>query len=168
MIVCTRTYVARVRFGIRVRVRDSGIFEKGGYRCSGTRQLKNYYLYFLYIFTIKIFLKNTLLCLDSPKKKKKNKASFGFFGRFRPISAVLAGGRYDPIWTIWPNFGRISPVWHESSRVGANQAESARIREKKKKTQMRTNAWATASDSASCVGPRLTRVRHLWCHVRAF
>ena len=36
------TYVARVRFGIRVRVRDSAIFEKGGCGCGGTRRLKNY------------------------------------------------------------------------------------------------------------------------------
>ena len=35
-------YVARVRFGIRVRVRDSAIFEKGRYKCGGTRRLKNY------------------------------------------------------------------------------------------------------------------------------
>ena len=39
------------------------------------RQLKNYlkyfYLYFLYIFTIKIFLKNTLLCLDSQNKERR-------------------------------------------------------------------------------------------------
>ena len=39
-------YVARVRFGIwvrvRVRVRDSVIFEKGGCGCGGTRRLKNY------------------------------------------------------------------------------------------------------------------------------
>ena len=36
------TYVAWVRFGIRVRVRDSAIFEKGGCGCGGTRRLKNY------------------------------------------------------------------------------------------------------------------------------
>ena len=46
-------YVARVRFGIqvrvRVRVRDSAIFEKGGCRCGGTRRLKNI---FIYIFNI--------------------------------------------------------------------------------------------------------------------
>ena len=37
-------YVAQVRFGIRVRVRvrDSAIFEKGGCGCGGTRRLKNY------------------------------------------------------------------------------------------------------------------------------
>ena len=38
------SYEARVRFGIRVRVRDSAIFEKGGCGCGcgRTRQLKNY------------------------------------------------------------------------------------------------------------------------------
>ena len=46
------------------------------------------------------------------------------FGRFQPVSAVLAVGRYDPIRS---DFGRISPVQreskpirHESSRIGVN------------------------------------------------
>ena len=90
------------------------------------------------------------------------------FGRFRPISAdfrpvsavsvVSAAGRYVPIWPIRPDFGRISPIRreskpirHESSRIGANRAESARIREKKK-TQTRSDVRATASDAASRVG----------------
>ena len=72
------------------------------------------------------------------------------FGRFRPVpavfrpisavSAISAAGRYNPIWPIRPDFGRISPIRreskpirHESSRIGANRAESALIREKKKK-----------------------------------
>ena len=67
------------------------------------------------------------------------------FGRFRPVSAGKYG-RFRPFpacfgrQLIRPDFGRISPVrrelkpiWHESSRIGANRAESARIREKKKK-----------------------------------
>ena len=106
------------------------------------------------------------------------KADFGRFrpvpAVFRPISAVSAAGRYDPIWPIRPDFGRISLIWreskpirHESSRIGANRVESARIREKKKKSQMRSDARATALDAASCVAPRRTRVRHLWCRVRA-
>ena len=89
------------------------------------------------------------------------KADFGHFRRvsavFRHVSAVSAAGRYDPIWPIRPDFGRISPVWHESklirhesSRIGANRAESARIREKKKKkTQTRVDAQATASDAGA-------------------
>ena len=36
------------------------------------RRLKNYQnFFFLYIFTIKIFLKNTLLCLDSQNKERR-------------------------------------------------------------------------------------------------
>ena len=159
---------------MRVRVRRDLAIKK---------LLKIFLFNFLYIFTIKIFLKNTLLCLDSQKKKKKKKkASFGFsghfqgrfhpfpasFGRFRPVSAISAAGQYDPIWPIRPDFGRISPVrrkskpiWHESSRIGANRAASARIEphrresEKKKKTQTRTDAWATASNaSAAPLVPR--------------
>ena len=33
--------------------------------------LKYFYLYFLYIFAIKIFLKNTLLCLDLQNKERR-------------------------------------------------------------------------------------------------
>ena len=96
-------YVARVRFGIRVRVQDSAIFEKSGCGCSGTRRLKNYlkyfYLYFLYIFTIKIFLKNTYYALIH-KKRKKN-ASFSFSGhiqgRFLPFPACFGSIGHRPI-----------------------------------------------------------------------
>ena len=76
--------------------------------------------------------RNTLLCLGGE--------NFGFSsqiqGRFRPVSAVSVVGRYDPIWSIQPDFGRNSsvwreskPIWHESSQVGMNP------RKKKKKTQ---------------------------------
>ena len=105
-------------------------------------------------------------------KKRKKKASFGFSGhiqgRFRPflacfshfwpISAESAVGRYDLLWPIRPNFGRISPVrweskpiWHESSQVDTNRAELARIwdKQKKKKMQTRTNAQASASDAGA-------------------
>ena len=88
------------------------------------------------------------------------KADFGRFrpvpAVFRPVPAVSAAGQYDPIWSIRPDFGRISPIrreskpiWHESSRIGANRAESARIREKKKKSQTRSDARATASDAGA-------------------
>ena len=92
------------------------------------------------------------------------KADFGRFRSisavFRPISAVSAAGRYDPIWPIRLDFGRISPVrreskpiQHELSRIGTNRAESVWIREKKKKkTQMRSDTRATTSDAASLVG----------------
>ena len=143
---------------VRVR-RDSAI----------KKLLKIFLFNFLYIFTIKIFLKNTLLCLDSQKKKKK-KASFGFSGhiqgQFRPFPAsfsrfrhVLAASRYDPIWPNQPgstrieaDSARIEPHRHESSRISANWAESARIWEKKKKTQTLTDARATTLDAASHVG----------------
>ena len=139
-------YEARVRFGTRVRVRDSAIFEKVECGCGGTRRLKNYlkyfYLYFLYIFTIKIFLKNTLLCLDSQNKERRQEPPLrlefrlfqqvsrpisAYFGHFRPVSTILVAGRYDSIWPKRPDSGRISPVWRESkpirresSRVGTN------------------------------------------------
>ena len=146
-------YEARVRFGTRVRVRvqvrDSAIFKKEGCGCNGTRRLNKYYKYFylcfLYIFTIKIFLKNTLLCPDSQNKERRRQETplrsefqlfqqlsrpiSAFFGCFPPVSALSFAGRYDPIWPIRPDFGQISPVQHESSRVNANP------RKKKKKNQ---------------------------------
>ena len=78
---------------------------------------------------------------------------------FRPVSAVStvsAAGRYDSIWPIRLYFGQISsvrrrlkPIRHELSRIGANRAESAQIREKKKK-----NADAVRQ-AGNCVGRRV-------------
>ena len=77
------------------------------------------------------------------------KADFGLFRRisavFWPVSAISAAGRYDPIWPIRLDFGRIrlvrhelkpirhesKPIRHESSCVGANP------RKKKKKKHRR-------------------------------
>ena len=100
-------------------------------RDSAIKKLLKIFLFnFLYIFTIKIFLKNTLLCLDSQKKKKKRQVSAfpaifkADFGRFRPVSAA---GRYGPILAESTRFGV------NRSGFGTNRAESARNREKKKK-----------------------------------
>ena len=49
------------------------------------------------------------------------------FGRFRPVSAISVAGRYSPILAKSARFGA---NW---SQFSANRAESARIREKKKK-----------------------------------
>ena len=82
-------YEAQVRFGtrVRVRVRDSEIFYI---------YIEN--IFFLYIFTIKILLKNTLLSLIHKTKKEEGKkhskmrisavparfkANFGLFWPFR-------------------------------------------------------------------------------------
>ena len=154
-------YEARVHFGTRVPVpvlvRDSAIFEKVGCGCGGTRRLKNYlkyfYLYFLYIFTIKIFLKNTLLCLDSQNKERRRqetplRSEFRWFRWVsRPISAVSIAGQYDPILA--------ELAWFDAnwSRFGVNRAMSVRIwGKKKKKLKCSNDAWATASDVASHVG----------------
>ena len=39
-----------MRVRVRVLERDSAIFEKGGYGCSGTRRLKNIFIYIFNIF----------------------------------------------------------------------------------------------------------------------
>ena len=140
-------------------MRDSAIFEKVGCGCGcgGTQQVKNYlkyfYLYFLYIFTIKIFLKNTLLYLDSQNKERRRqethyyasevgistvlarfKADFGCFGR-RPIRPDMADTA---------QFGRINSVQRESK---PSQRESER--EKKKKLKHGIDSRATASNSGA-------------------
>ena len=100
--------------------------------------LKIFLFNFLYIFTIKIFLKNTLLCLDSPKKERRRQVSAfpaifkADFGRFRPVSAA---GRY----------GRYGLILAESAQFGANP------RKKKKK-----NADADRR-TGNCIGRRVPR-----------
>ena len=89
-------------------------------------------------------------------------ANFSHFRRvstvFRPVSAVSATGQYDLIWSIRPNFGRISPVRrkskpirYESSRIGANRAKSAPNprKKKKKKPQTQSDVQAIASDAGA-------------------
>ena len=163
-------YEARVRFETRVRmqvqVRDLAIFKKVGCGCNGTRWLNKYYKYFylcfLYIFTIKIFLKNTLLCPDSQNKERRRqetplRSEFQLFQQVsRSISAcfdriVRRSIRSDMAW-FWPNqpssaqieadSAWIEPRRHESSRVGANP-----MKKKKKKLRRGTDARSTASDS---------------------
>ena len=128
----------------------------------GIRRLKiikkYFYLYFLYIFTIKIFLKNTLLCLDLQNKERRRQETHYYasevgisavpakfkadFGLFRPFRSSVDITRY----------GRYGPIMAESARFGVNRAELVRIREKKK-LRRGTDTWATASDTASgCVG----------------
>ena len=111
-------------------------------RDSAIKKLLKIFLFnFLYIFTIKIFLKNIFLCLDSQKKERRRQVSAfpaifkANFGRFRQVSAISPAGRYDPIWPIRPDFGRISPVrreskpiWHELSRVSANPRKKKKRR----------------------------------------
>ena len=77
------------------------------------------------------------------------------FGHFQHVLAVFrhvsAGGRYDLIWPIRSILAESARFGANRSRFGTNRAESARIREKKKKKKKTQ-----------------TRVRHLWCRVRAF
>ena len=141
--------------------------------------LKYFYLYFLYIFTIKIFLKNTYYALIH-KKRKKN-ASFGFSsriqGRFRPFPACFGRIGRRPIRPDMVNTARFWPNQSDSMRIEADsariEADSARIephrressrvsanpRKKKKKKRRRGPTRGQ---------PRRTRVRHLWCRGRAF
>ena len=129
--------------------------------------LKIFLFNFLYIFTIKIFLKNTLLCLDSQKKERRRqvsafpaifKADFDHFWHVSAISGLFRPNRPSADMTCYGQYG---PILAESarfdenrSRFGTNQAKSTRIEpswreseinKKKKKMQTRTNARASAS-----------------------
>ena len=95
-------YEAQVRFGTRVRVQDSEIF------CI---YIEN--IFFLYIFTIKILLKNTLLCLDSQNKERRRQETH-YYASEVGISAVPARfkanfGLFQPFQSpadmtrFWPN-----------------------------------------------------------------
>ena len=114
--------------------------------------------------------------INKKKERRRQVSAFSAifkadFGRFRPVSTVSASSRYDPIWPIRLDFGRISlvrheskPIRHESSRIGANRAESAWIWEKKKKVD---TDWRAGNRIGRRV-PCRTWVWHLWCRVRAF
>ena len=120
---------------------------------------------FLFIFSIKIFLKKTLLYLDSQNKERGRQetplrsefwrfpASFkADFGRFRPVSAVSVAGQYDLIWPIRPDSGRISLIRHELKPIRPESEE----KKKKKKLRRGTDARATASDAGAAPSqPRL-------------
>ena len=95
--------------------------------------LKIFLFNFLYIFTIKIFLKNTILCLDSQKKERRRQVSAfpaifkADFGRFRQVSAVSDLFRpYRPP-ADTTQYGRYCPILAESAQFGANRVASARI-----------------------------------------
>ena len=171
------TYEARVRFGtpvqVQVLVRDSTIFEKIGSGCGGTQRLKNYYkyfyLYFLYIFTIKILLKNTLLSLIHKKNKEEGKKHITMplrweFRLFQPNSRPISTCFYRfGRWPTQPDSGWISLVRRKSkpnrcksSRVGTN------LRKKKKKFKRSTDTQATASDSGAA--PSQPRPCFPGCH----
>ena len=93
-------------------------------------------------------------------KKRKKKASFGFsshiqdrfwpfsacFGCFWPTLAVSAVSRYDPIWPIRPDFGRIRPVRRELKPI---RHESKPIRHESKPIRHESKPIRHES---SCVG----------------
>ena len=83
--------------------------------------------------------------LHSTKEKKGARSihfNFVVQGRFRPVSSISAisiASRYDPIWPVQPDSGRINPVRRKSK---SSQCES---KGKKKKLRRGTDARATTS-----------------------
>ena len=106
---------------------------------------------------LKIFLKNTLICLDSQNKERRRQETH-FYASEVGISAVLARGKADfglfrpfrsPADTT--QYGRYGPVRRE---LKPNRRESSQVntnlrKKKKKKLRRGTDAWATASDTVS-------------------
>ena len=138
-----------MRFGTRVRNAGLGNFWKSRVRVRQDSAIKKllkiflfiFYLYFLYIFTIKIFLKNTLLCLDSQNKERRRQETHYYASKVG-ISTVLARFKADfglfrpfrlPADTTW--YGWYGPILAESTRFGANRAELVRIQERKTQTR---------------------------------
>ena len=173
-------YEARVRFETRVRmqvqVRDLAIFKKVGCGCNGTRWLNKYYKYFylcfLYIFTIKIFLKNTLLCPDSQNKERRRqetplRSEFQLFQQVsRSISACFDRIVRRSIRSDMADTARFWPNQPGSTWIEPRQRESKK--KKKKKIKRGTDARATISDAMSRVGPCWPQVQHPPSRVRAF
>ena len=112
-------------------------------------------------------------------KKKKEEGKFRLFRPYsRPISAVSGMFRPFPAcfgrigrWLIWPNMADTARFWPNQPDSARIEADSAQIEphrcelsrvgvnsRKKKKKQMRTDAQATASDTASHVAPHWTQV----------
>ena len=154
-----------MRFGTRVRNAGLGNFWKSRVRVRQDSAIKKllkiflfiFYLYFLYIFTIKIFLKNTLLCLDSQNKERRRQETH-YYASEVGISVVPTRfkanfGRFGR-WPIQPDMPNTAQFW-------PNQLGSVRIREKKKKKK--------SSDAAPTHGQRRqTQVRHPSSRVCAF
>ena len=90
----------------------------------------------MHIFTIKIFLKNTLLCLDSQNKERRRQETHYYASEVR-ILAVLARFKadFDLFWPFPACFGRIGrfgrrpiqPNMADTAQFWSNQPDSARI-----------------------------------------
>ena len=156
---------------VRVR-RDSAI----------KKLLKIFLFNFLYIFTIKIFLKNTLLCLDS-QKKKKEEGKFRLFrpysrpisavsGKFRPFPACFGRRSIRPDMAdtarFWPNQPGSTRIVADSAWIEPHQRELSRVGANLRKKKKNANANRRAGNHVGCRIPRRTRVQHLWCRFRAF
>ena len=86
---------------------------------------------------------------------------FFFFFEFRPESSVLADTADSG--PSRPDSARIGPSW---SRIDASWLKARGIHMARRSgTQL--DAWAVASPVHRRVLPRRTRVRHLWCCIRA-
>ena len=106
------------------------------------------------------------------------KADFGRFrpvpAVFRPISAVSAAGRYDPIWPIRPDFGRISPVRrkskpirHESSRIYLNPRKKKKKKRRRDPTCGQRHRVASNTGAAPLV-PRPCFLAHIFKWITPF
>ena len=83
--------------------------------------------------------------LHSTKEKKGARSihfNFVVQGQFRPVSSVSIASRYDPIWPVRPDSGRISPVWLKSK---PSRCKSKGEKKKKKKLRRGTDAQETTS-----------------------
>ena len=100
--------------------------------------------------------------LHSTKEKKGARSihfNFVVQGRFRPVSSISAvsiASRYDPIWPVRSDSGRISLVQSKS------KPSRCKSKGKKKKVQMRHR------HASNHVEMRQTQVRHPPSHVCAF
>ena len=92
------------------------------------------------------------------QKKRKNKASFGFFGRFRNVLAVSS--LFRPYWPAadTTRYGRYGPILAESARFGMNRAASARIKPSQRESEKKKKKNADADQrTGNRIGLRVLR-----------
>ena len=133
------------------------------------------FIFSIYIFTIKIFLKNTLLCLDLQNKERRRQETQNKKENTKEATNIQNKIEEWQIWDVWASFkadfgyskmiqGRFRPfqssadiAWFSPnrpslariseirSRVGANQAELSRIHKKKNNNKAQTRHRHTGS-----------------------
>ena len=96
-------------------------------------------------------------------------------GMFRPFPACFSRIGYQPIRPnmvdtarFWPNQPSSARIEANSARIEPHRCKSSRVGVNLRKKKKKADTDRHAGNRIGRRVPRRTRVRHLWCHVRAF